>query len=678
VALGRPFLADIEVAAFYPPHGLYALLEPHLALTLLLVAHTALLLVGMLRLAGPLGIRDSLAWLVAVAFASSGVVFGIFHAGQIPYGSAVCWLPLLLWLALRLQDDFTLRRLALLTLGLTLQFLCGHPQAAWLTWLGLGLFLVGRAVRLPLDLRPMGTGLGGLAVALAGAALVAACQLLPFLELVGQGNRAVPSAAFSSAGALRPTDWATLALPAWPGSALSLGADFYLGATLTLAGLAGLSRLSEVNVRGLALMASTAFLFSLGQRTPAWPFFYHALPGVSSFRFPGRAGLLVTLALLLAAGSFLSERRRRPAGLAVVSLAGVASAAGALFWQRALPASKPPAAWLWLGFVVLATAMVFVWHLRCSATHPAGWPLLGLVVGLVFVETAVTVSVHKPFRRTISQYPGERFLAGALNERGLRDAAGTPPRVMVPFPVIRDNSGMAFGFSNISGYGSLTLRPVWIYVHESIGLGVPEDENTYPSFEIYRLGPFAHPQGGVVIGLDEGTMRLVTNPTPAPRVWLASRTESVADLHAAAARLRNGQSRDVATFVGAAPELLPYPPSSPGAGARITSFRAERIEIEADTNRRSVLVLAEAWYPGWSATVNGAPAVCRAVNGWMRGVVVPAGRSRVVLTYRSRWLGVGAALSAAASLLLLVLLFGPARRRAAAVDLPPHEAPRLM
>ena len=222
---------------------------------------------------------------------------------------------------------------------------------------------------------------------------------------------------------------------------------------------------------------------------------------------------------------------------------------------------------------------------------------------------------------------------------------------------------MAFGFSNIAGYGSLTLRPVWIYVHESLGLGVPEDENTYPSFEIYRFGPFAHPQGGVVIGLDQGTMRLVTNPTPPPRVWLASRTESVADLHAAVARLRDGQARDVATFVGEVPEWLQYPSSAPGDWARITSFRAEQIEIDTSTSRRSVLVLAEAWYPGWSATVNDAPAVCHAVNGWMRGVLVPPGRSRVVLKYRSRWLGIGAALSTAASLLVLFVLFRPARHR---------------
>jgi uncharacterized membrane protein YfhO len=111
-------------------------------------------------------------------------------------------------------------------------------------------------------------------------------------------------------------------------------------------------------------------------------------------------------------------------------------------------------------------------------------------------------------------------------------------------------------------------------------------------------------------------------------------------------------------------------PQAPGLGdgfdaarshARIASFRPERIEVDVEASGPALLVLAEAWYPGWEATVSGQPAVVEPANAWMRAVRVPAGHSRVMLTYRSTYLLPGAGLSAAA-LLALALAALRARR----------------
>ena len=61
VTCGRPFLADIESAFFYPPYWIHLLLSPRAAVSLLLVGHTALGLWAMNRLARALGIRAGLA-----------------------------------------------------------------------------------------------------------------------------------------------------------------------------------------------------------------------------------------------------------------------------------------------------------------------------------------------------------------------------------------------------------------------------------------------------------------------------------------------------------------------------------------------------------------------------------------------------------------------------------------
>ena len=65
--------------------------------------------------------------------------------------------------------------------------------------------------------------------------------------------------------------------------------------------------------------------------------------------------------------------------------------------------------------------------------------------------------------------------------------------------------------------------------------------------------------------------------------------------------------------------------------ARQTAMRASRLGATS----KSLLVLAEPWYPGWTAKVNDTvSAEVLPVNGWMRGIVVPAGDGRVVLEYQ--------------------------------------------
>ena len=104
---------------------------------------------------------------------------------------------------------------------------------------------------------------------------------------------------------------------------------------------------------------------------------------------------------------------------------------------------------------------------------------------------------------------------------------------------------------------------------------------------------------------------------------------------------------------------LPPSASSPSVDetrVEIISFHPEHVVMEADSPAPALLVLAEAWYPGWTATVDGDPARCVPANAWMRAVEVPPGAHRVELRFRSRWLGPGAllALLTAGGLALLV------------------------
>jgi len=669
VGLGRPFLADIETAAFYPPNLLYLVVEPHVALAILLVLHCALLLWGTARLGRLLGMDERTGLLVGVAYACSGVVVGVIHKGQIPFGEAIAWVPLAFLVGGRLQDAFEWRRLAYLALVLGLQVLCGHPQMAWLTWLGLALFLLGRT---PLPsartaLRSLSAGLGGLALSVAWAAGLAAVALLPFFELVGQGNRSSPSLAFAAVGSLPWGQWMSLVLPAEPGAKIALGASFYVGPALALAGVAGLTRLGDRNLRGLAVVVAVGVVYGVGERTPVFALLYGLVPGLSGFRFPGRIGVIVTFALLLAAGAFLGETKARRTALVTVAAVGSTILVALVFWSAGHSAGVAIASrWVWTALAAAAVVLLILWHASLSRSPEAPPRLLAALTAVVAGELALTAAAHKPFFAGPGPFPAEAAVARGLAEAGLLREGAPPPRVLAPYPLIRDNSGMLLGYSNPSGYVALTLERVWIFLHESLGVPVPQEQNTFPSAEVYGFGPFAYPSASLVLGYDSRAQRLVLNPNPAPRAYLAHRTEVVADVHAAVARLRSGQDRDLVTLTAPSPALPLLSPVQGGpVSAEIRSFAAERLVVEAETATPAVLVLSEAWYPGWRAFVNGREAPCVPANAWMRAVAVPAGRSQVVLAYRSRYLLPGALVSLTSAGVLLGVLRRASRARRA-------------
>src|SRR6185369_193075 len=96
-----------------------------------------------------------------------------------------------------------------------------------------------------------------------------------------------------------------------------------------------------------------------------------------------------------------------------------------------------------------------------------------------------------------------------------------------------------------------------------------------------------------------------------------------------------------------------------GAPARIVLDQDREVEVEATLPEPGIVVLADPWYPGWQATVDGATATIEPVNLLFRGVRAPAGTHRVRFEYRPAsvtagavasivgWLGIAAAWLAA-------------------------------
>ena len=170
---------------------------------------------------------------------------------------------------------------------------------------------------------------------------------------------------------------------------------------------------------------------------------------------------------------------------------------------------------------------------------------------------------------------------------------------------------------------------------------------------------------------DAAGVRVYRNDSAFPRAYLSpALTESRNPLPA-------GWSRSVTTtddkklLANARSAGIPAraAPGTSSGTARVVRSGNDRVEIEVDATKPSVLVLTDSFHPNWDARVNGHAEHVGRVNGVVRGVVVPPGRSTVVFRYHSRARAAGVVVSfatlVALGALVLVALLRRYRRYAA-------------
>ncbi|MBP9500829.1 MAG: YfhO family protein [Candidatus Promineofilum sp.] len=108
-------------------------------------------------------------------------------------------------------------------------------------------------------------------------------------------------------------------------------------------------------------------------------------------------------------------------------------------------------------------------------------------------------------------------------------------------------------------------------------------------------------------------------------------------------------------------------PSGDGLGiVEIIHYSPEAIRLLAESDRDVLLVLTDAYYPGWEATIDGRPATIERVDGLFRGVFVPPGVHEVEFYYRPASLRTGMAITALGLLVMsaaAISLYVMSRRR---------------
>jgi hypothetical protein len=225
----------------------------------------------------------------------------------------------------------------------------------------------------------------------------------------------------------------------------------------------------------------------------------------------------------------------------------------------------------------------------------------------------------------------------------------------------------------------LTLSPSALRVLGLLGVSdvlVPTDEAAYAR----RIG-VTHPELGLGLpGLDRAydgaDGRIYRLADALPRAFVVHAQRVVRGEDESLRELGDPEGADLARVAVTQERLPGVPVEDPGAEppraspARIVSYSPQRVVLDAEARAPGLAVLSDIHYPGWKAVVNGREAEIEQVDYMVRGVPVPAGRSRIVLTYepasfRAGWIiSVLALMALGVTLLLLRRRPGPAGRPA--------------
>jgi len=435
------------------------------------------------------------------------------------------------------------------------------------------------------------------------------------------------------------------------------------------------------------LVAMITLILALGKNTPVFPFLFRHVPGFDLFQAPARwlAVTTVALAALAALGARRwsagrSGQRRGALGVVV----GVALLIGGLAAPRLVPGVRPtfgPATARLGGTLAVAGVLAL---LRCDAAWWRaavcgfvaldlllfGWPLVPTVDRSLYhggTEAAAflrsepgPVRVYWPtdpahLHREYDAEQRVKFAYLTFDDFGPRDVDHWwgMREALLPNAGVLDSVASANNFDPLLVGCYAALLDAAVEAPNLLRvMGVTHVANNgEPQF--YRL-PGALGRAWVVPAVrqvpPDEMLAALTDPAFDPIAEVLLEVEPPPFLHSPSSILHPPSS------ILHSPSSILHPPILALQDA------PNRVTIHAVLDAPGYLVLADAWYPGWQATVDGAPVEILRANYAFRAVHLEAGEHTVEMVYRSLSVLVGGAVSLAALALLIVGLLLTRRR----------------
>jgi Bacterial membrane protein YfhO len=664
VMLGAPLAADAE-------HGLF---NP---LTWPLVAHPTngawdiwllarLLAAGVLctYLCRYLGLR----WVPATIAGLIFMMSGVFQMRTTTIQTGImATLPLLILGVERCLRQPSRVSSAILALAIASTVLFGMPEESFLCLLmGAAWFLVRFAAEWT---RQRGFPAAKAAYSAIGGAVVGVLfslpLLLPLAEYLGVAFTNHGPTSRASLQLEQARDLLSLVGPHWnivgprsfSGSFAPLDNWFGIGALL----LAVIGLFSRALPRGArALLLITAVLVEA--KVVGFPGWYNQLfantPVLGQISFWAYSGVLVSLSVALLAGAGLQRlelrlvRARYVLASAFVVAAAVAAAAPTFLAGTSIR-------WSQVGLTVVF--LLFVAAGALLATHRRSWTRrlgLGVVAGAITAELIglATPELTLPLRYDyLTPTPTTAYLQKAM-------PSGTG-RSYSPTGILYPTTNQAFNLDDIRNLDPIFIERTYRYLKLFVAPGLSDRfDGSPPNVAQFANNPFFDvlnvqriligppvSANAAALPVDQFALESVgadgvgiyRNLHASPRaqvVFNASRSTS--EDNSATVMQRPGFDPTTSAVV----ETSQYLPSSnrKPVPAHIDSYDDSRIVMTTNTQAPGTLVLADAYYPGWQAELDGHPTTIHPVDLALRGVEVPAGTHTVTMEYRPQSIVLGA------------------------------------
>jgi len=691
---GYPFHADPQAAVFYPPVWLlFGVLRlqgwgnfPIRALVLEVAAHYLFTSFGVYWFLRGLALRRPAAVLGALVFTYGGYLTG-YPPLQVAVLEVSAWLPLTLLFARRFAASRRGRDLALTALTLALAFLAGHPQTfVYVALLTLAYFaFCARQAGWR-----FGLFAGGAAALIGLISALVAVQLLPSLQFILNSTRASVSFAEASGG-FPFVDILQFILPGF----VSYWQPLYVG--LLPLGLAAVAlawpRSKTRPLKGVydetqelrfwAGVALVSLVLAFGSKGVAFDVAYWLIPGLRLFRGPERLALGVSfaLAVLAAFGAHqllgpLPRLDRRAlnrllhfsAGMfiAVFGLLGLLKYLAGLNLDSKIWQSLPDH----VGLLAYALGLALVaLYLRARVPALRHW-LPALFVSIVVLDL---FAVNRPLNVAPPEesYPPTPLLAPVLAEGGffrVQDDSQLP-----------GHAGCAYGYRALEGVTPYRIAAYIRFldrVPEVVRfqlLGVRYVVTWRQDLSAEGLDPQAvasapsAPGRPNQAGLTK-TFRLAANE---PRhAFIVHAVDVATDDDTVYNHLADP------TFDPFTTVILPRAvEATPGGGdaLNVDLDQPGLVRLHTTSNAPTVIVLSEAYFPGWQVNIDGKSVTLLRADGALLAAGLPPGAHTVEFVYRPALLLWSGGLSLLALLITVGLLIFPIRRPSF-VNRPPSSA----
>lgn len=666
---GYPFIANPQVAFFYPPTWLAWLLPVRIAMSWLLAFHLFLTGTGMLLFMRVEGATWYGALMAAATLTFSGFASARVNAGHLGMLSTLAWLP---WVLLAFH--WSLERgtsWAAMVGGLPLAFsiLAGHTTSLLFVGLIWSAYALYRAQQGGLRLAARHLLVAGLA----GAAL-SAVQLLPLLQLAAASSQAA-AATFDSATnfSLPAAHLVTLLVPEYFGEPLRLGywsvpvfeEYVYYAGVLPLLSLPLLLRCRVRHTRFFVALMAAGLWIALGRQSILYRLLYDWVPPFRLARAPARAAYLFTFGASATLGAVLTAWHNRAddgalgSTLRWTATGGAVAVSAALAATGAVFAMRQPGegsgqlwhqvgGWAWLLVMLLVGAGALWLYLRRKS---GGGTRRVAAAALLMLLLADLWGFGYKFVRLEPTAPDTMW-------RVAREAIGSSELRVLPWgvPIFEQNGAAQAGLNSIFGYNTLSLA-----ANEELTSSVPDPRSTaYDLFSVgYVVAPvplenFVQGEAGLQLLENRSDSWVYLRPRVLPLVRLVSKVETISDSNTAIARVHQSDfSPESTVILDQAPPCQPDAnPALPAATAHLVHHDDTTWRIVTDSPAESILVVSESAYPGWRVTVDDLPAEPLTAYTALKAVCVPPGEHVVQWTYRPAILGIGAGITVIALILM--------------------------